>query len=82
MAIALRAHHHYSDRPARQLDQGSDSGSDSGGGATSSEYIHDLIRREQYRVARLNVVRVALIEDEGSGLPQVFDAQAFKLDLK
>ena len=33
-------------------------------------------------LARLKVVRVALIEGDGSGVPQMFDAQAFKLDLK
>lgn len=27
-------------------------------------------------------VREALIEGDGSGVPQMFDAQAFKLDLK
>lgn len=43
-----------------------------------SEYIRDLIRREQERVARLEAVRAALIEGENSGTPQVFDAQGFK----
>lgn len=43
-----------------------------------SEYIRDLIRREQERMGQLEVVRAALIEGENSGTPQVFDAQAFK----
>ncbi len=43
-----------------------------------SEYIRDLIRREQERVARLEAVRAALIEGENSGTPQVFDAREFK----
>jgi len=43
-----------------------------------SEYIRDLIRREQERVGQLEAVRAALIEGENSGAPQVFDAQAFK----
>jgi len=43
-----------------------------------SEYIRDLIRREQERVGQLEAVRAALIEGENSGTPQVFDAQAFK----
>lgn len=43
-----------------------------------SEYIRDLIRREQERVAQLEAVRAALIEGENSGAAQVFDAQAFK----
>lgn len=43
-----------------------------------SEYIRDLIRREQERVAQLEALRAALIEGENSGAPQPFDAQAFK----
>ena len=43
-----------------------------------SEYIRDLIRREQERVAQLDALRVALIEGENSGAPQPFDVQAFK----
>ena len=47
-----------------------------------SEYIRDLIRREQARVAELEAVRDALIEGENSGEPQAFDAQAFKWRMK
>lgn len=43
-----------------------------------SEYIRDLIRREQERVAQVEAVRAALVEGENSGPPQAFDAQAFK----
>ncbi len=43
-----------------------------------SEYIRDLIRREQERVADLDAIRAALIEGENSGAPQIFDAVAFK----
>lgn len=43
-----------------------------------SEYIRDLIRREQERAAQTEAVRAALIEGENSGEAQVFDAQAFK----
>lgn len=43
-----------------------------------SEYIRDLIRREQERVAQLDALRAALIEGENSGAPQPFDVQAFK----
>ena len=43
-----------------------------------SEYIRDLIRREQERIAQVDALRVALIEGENSGIPQIFDAQAFK----
>ncbi len=43
-----------------------------------SEYIRDLIRREQERSAQVDAVRAALIEGENSGPPQPFDAQEFK----
>lgn len=43
-----------------------------------SEYVRDLIRREQERAAQIDVLRAALIEGEQSGAPQVFDVQAFK----
>lgn len=42
-----------------------------------SEYIRDLIRREQERAAELEAVRLALIEGE-KGEPHPFDAAAFK----
>ena len=43
-----------------------------------SEYIRDLIRREQERSAEIEAVRGALSEGEGSGEPKRFDATAFK----
>ncbi len=43
-----------------------------------SEYIRDLIRREQERAAELNAIRAALIEGENSGAAQIFDPVAFK----
>lgn len=43
-----------------------------------SEYIRDLIRREQERSAELDVIRAALMEGEASGEPRPFDACAFK----
>jgi len=43
-----------------------------------SEYIRDLIRREQERSAQLEALRSALLEGENSGTPQPFDVQAFK----
>jgi antitoxin ParD1/3/4 len=43
-----------------------------------SEYIRDLIRREQERTVQLDALRAALIEGENSGAPQPFDVQAFK----
>jgi antitoxin ParD1/3/4 len=47
-----------------------------------SEYIRDLIRREQERAAQLEAVRAALIEGENSGTPQLFDAQEFKARMR
>jgi antitoxin ParD1/3/4 len=47
-----------------------------------SEYIRDLIRREQERTAQVDAVRAALIEGENSGAPQAFDAQAFKQQMR
>ena len=43
-----------------------------------SEYIRDLIRREQERSAETEAIRAALIEGEGSGEPRPFDVGAFK----
>lgn len=43
-----------------------------------SEYIRDLIRREQERNGEIDAIRNALIEGEASGEPRRFDATAFK----
>lgn len=43
-----------------------------------SEYIRDLIRREQERLGQIDAIRNALVEGENSGPPQAFDVQAFK----
>jgi antitoxin ParD1/3/4 len=51
---------------------------DAGQYTNDSEYIRDLIRREQERSAELEAVRAALIEGEASGEPLPFDASAFK----
>jgi antitoxin ParD1/3/4 len=42
-----------------------------------SEYIRDLIRREQERAAQTEALRAALIEGENSGPAHPFDVQAF-----
>jgi antitoxin ParD1/3/4 len=47
-----------------------------------SEYIRDLIRREQERTAQLEAVRAALMEGEQSGTPQPFGAAAFKARMR
>ena len=43
-----------------------------------SEYIRDLIRREQERSAEVESIRAALREGESSGQPRAFDPEAFK----
>ena len=43
-----------------------------------SEYIRDLIRREQERSTEIEAIRNALIDGEASGEPRRFDAVAFK----
>ncbi len=51
---------------------------EAGNYTNDSEYIRDLIRREQERSAEFDAVRAALIEGEASGKPAAFDAAAFK----
>jgi antitoxin ParD1/3/4 len=51
---------------------------DAGNYTDDSDYIRDLIRREQERSAGTEVIRAALIEGENSGEPQPFDVSAFK----
>jgi antitoxin ParD1/3/4 len=43
-----------------------------------SEYIRDLIRRDQTSQADIEDIRAALIEGEESGEPQPFDVARFK----
>lgn len=51
---------------------------DAGHYTNDSEYIRDLIRREQERVAGTEAIRAALMEGEASGEPSPFDPDAFK----
>jgi antitoxin ParD1/3/4 len=51
---------------------------DAGHYTNDSEYIRDLIRREQERNSEIESIRAALIEGENSGEPRPFDAGAFK----
>ena len=51
---------------------------DAGHYTNDSEYIRDLIRREQERSFEIEDIRAALIEGEASGEPMPFDAAAFK----
>ena len=43
-----------------------------------SEYIRDLIRRDQARILELDAIRNELIKGEQSGEPLPFDARQFK----
>ena len=49
-----------------------------GGFTNDSEYIRDLIRRDQTSQADIEAIRTALIEGEESGEPQPFDVARFK----
>ena len=51
---------------------------DAGHYTNDSEYIRDLIRREQERSAETEAIRAALIEGEASGEAGPFDAATFK----
>jgi len=46
-----------------------------------SEYIRDLIRRDQASQADIEAIRAALIEGEESGQPQSFDSRQFKQEM-
>lgn len=51
---------------------------DSGHFGNDSEYIRDLIRRDQQAKERLAMLRQALIEGESSGEPRPLDISAIK----
>jgi len=46
-----------------------------------SEYIRDLIRRDQASKADIEAIRAALLEGEESGEPQPFDGAQFKQEM-
>lgn len=46
-----------------------------------SEYIRDLIRRDQASQVDIEAIRAALIEAEESGEPQPFDGSQFKREM-
>ncbi len=47
-----------------------------------SEYIRDLIRRDQTGQADIDAIRAALIEGEQSGEPKPFDGASFKQEMR
>ena len=51
---------------------------DSGDFINDSEYIRDLIRRDQARQYDVDVIQNALIRGEESGQPQAFNGDLFK----
>jgi antitoxin ParD1/3/4 len=54
---------------------------EAGGFTNDSEYIRDLIRRDQARNAEIESIRAELVRGEESGEPQAFDAARFKQDM-
>jgi len=46
-----------------------------------SEYVRDLIRRDQASQADIEAIRAALIEGEESGEPQQFNSIQFKQEM-
>ena len=51
---------------------------DAGHYTNDSEFIRDLIRREQERNVETETIRAALIAGEESGEPRGFNTEAFK----
>jgi antitoxin ParD1/3/4 len=54
---------------------------EAGGFTNDSEYVRDLIRRDQARSAEVEAIRAELIKGEASGEPQPFAAKRFKQDM-
>ena len=52
-----------------------------GGFTNDSEYIRDLIRRDQTSQVDIEAIRAALIEGEQSGEPQPFNVEQFKKEM-
>ena len=48
----------------------------------ASDYVRDLIRRDQERKAALEALQAAISEGAQSGEPRPFDAAAFKLRMR
>ena len=51
---------------------------DGGDFTNDSEFIRDLIRRDQTRQAEVDAIRGELIKGEESGKPQAFNGDLFK----
>lgn len=48
----------------------------------ASDYVRDLIRKDQARQAAVEALQSAIGEGLDSGAPQAFDATAFKLRMR
>ncbi len=48
----------------------------------ASDYVRDLIRKDQERKAAVAALQAAITEGAESGEPQAFDAAAFKLRMR
>ncbi|SMC90889.1 type II toxin-antitoxin system ParD family antitoxin [Rhizobium sp. RU36D] len=51
---------------------------ENGGYDTASDYIRDLIRKDQERVAAFDQLQAAITKGIESGKPEPFDPEAFK----
>lgn len=47
----------------------------------ASDYVRDLIRKDQQRKAAIEALQTAITEGLQSGEPQAFDAAAFRLKM-
>lgn len=54
---------------------------ESGDFTNDSEYIRDLIRRDQASSAEIEAIRSELIKGENSGDPRPFDSDQFKMQM-
>ena len=54
---------------------------EAGGFTNDSEYVRDLIRRDQARCAETEALRAELVKGEASGDPRSFDAARFKQEM-
>ena len=59
-----------------------ESQTDEGRYSNASDYVRDLIRRDQERRVALQALQAAVTEGLESGEPQPFDAAAFKLKMR
>ncbi len=53
----------------------------SGNFTNYSEYIRDLIRRDQVQFNEIELIRSELIKGENSGEPQSFDGEQFNAEM-